>query len=265
MSVPAPLLASFPNLPIGVALIGACFGSFLNLVAWRLPREESILLPPSHCPHCGSRLRWYENVPVLGWLWLRGRCGHCGAPIAIRYPLVELLSAGLWVACLQATPAAMGPRPLAWLVVLAGWLLLSWLLPLLLIDLDYLWLPEPLCRVGLLLGLGMTAIIGFQQGEAVGRALLFHHLLAAGVGDQGDALLTVNPVVVAAALADAGIGHQIFAIHHQAAFGALAPEPIALFHVLGDPHGGGIFLAIREPVEKRHAISRRRGPAAEPI
>ena len=119
MSVPAPLLASFPNLPIGVALIGACFGSFLNLVAWRLPREESILLPPSHCPHCGSRLRWYENVPVLGWLWLRGRCGHCGAPIAIRYPLVELLSAGLWVACLQATPAAMGPRPLAWLVVLA--------------------------------------------------------------------------------------------------------------------------------------------------
>ena len=185
MSVPAPLLASFPNLPIGVALIGACFGSFLNLVAWRLPREESILLPPSHCPHCGSRLRWYENVPVLGWLWLRGRCGHCGAPIAIRYPLVELLSAGLWVACLQATPAAMGPRPLAWLVVLAGWLLLSWLLPLLLIDLDYLWLPEPLCRIGLLLGLGMTAIIGFQQGEAVGRALLFHHLLAAGVALVG--------------------------------------------------------------------------------
>ena len=84
MSVPAPLLASFPNLPIWVALIGACFGSFLNLVAWRLPREESILLPPSHCPHCGSRLRWCENVPVLGWLWLRGRCGHCGAPIAIR-------------------------------------------------------------------------------------------------------------------------------------------------------------------------------------
>ncbi|MCP9881008.1 prepilin peptidase [Cyanobium sp. Alchichica 3B3-8F6] len=172
-------------MPLLAALLGACVGSFLNVVAWRLPREESIVLPPSHCPHCGSRLRWSENVPVLGWLLLRARCGYCGAPIAIRYPLVELLCAGLWVAALLARPSAMGPQPQPWLLVAAGWLLLSWLIPLVLIDLDRLWLPEPLCRIGLVLGLAVTALIGFQQDAGVGRELLFHHLVASGVGLVG--------------------------------------------------------------------------------
>lgn len=176
-------------LPLLVAVIGACVGSFLNVVAWRLPREESIVLPPSRCPKCGSRLRWFENLPVLGWLLLRGRCGHCGAPIAARYPLMELLTAGLWVAALQAalagTPAGLGPQPNPWLLAVAGWLLLSWLLPLTLIDLDRMWLPEPLCRNGLLLGLLVSGAIGFSQGGDVGRSVLFHHLVAAGVGLLG--------------------------------------------------------------------------------
>ena len=180
-----PLLASVPALPVLAALLGACVGSFLNVVAWRLPRDESIVLPPSHCPRCGSRLHWYENLPVLGWLLLWGRCGHCGAPISSRYPLVELLTAGLWVAVVQAQPSAMGPEPQPWLLLTAGWLLLSWLMPLVLIDLDRLWLPEPLCRQGLLLGLAVTALIGFQQGSDTGRLLLFHHLVAAGVGLVG--------------------------------------------------------------------------------
>jgi leader peptidase (prepilin peptidase)/N-methyltransferase len=178
-----------PALPLLVAVMGACVGSFLNVVAWRLPREESIMLPPSHCPKCGSRLRWFENLPVLGWLLLRGRCGHCGAPIAIRYPLMELLTAGLWVAALQAAlaaaPAGLGPEPTGWQLAIGGWLLLSWLMPLTLIDLDRMWLPEPLCRHGLLLGLVVSGVIGFSQGAAIGQAVLFHHLVAAGVGLVG--------------------------------------------------------------------------------
>ncbi len=177
-----------------VAVLGACVGSFLNVVAWRLPREESLLRPPSHCPKCGSRLRWFENLPLIGWLLLRGRCGHCGVPIAIRYPLVELLCAGLWVAALQAawlgSPAGLGPAPDPWLLALAGWLLLSWLVPLTLIDLDRLWLPEPLCRHGLLLGLAISAAIGLAQGTDVASSVLFHHLLAAGVGLVGFELVS---------------------------------------------------------------------------
>ena len=172
-------------MPLVVALLGACVGSFLNLVAWRLPREESIVLPTSHCPRCGNPLRWFENVPLLSWLLLRARCAHCSAPISSRYPLVELLTAGLWVAALLAQPSAMGPNPQPWLLAAAGWLLLSWLLPLVLIDLDHLWLPEPLCRIGLLLGLAVTAVIGFQQSSDTGRELLFHHLVAAGIGLVG--------------------------------------------------------------------------------
>lgn len=176
-------------LPWLTALVGACVGSFLNVVAWRLPREESIVHPPSHCTKCGSRLRWFENLPILGWLLLRGRCGHCGTAIAVRYPLMEWLTAGLWVVALQAalagTPSGLGPAASAWLLALAGWLLLSWLLPLTLIDLDRMWLPEPLCRHGVVLGLAMTAVIGFSQGGAVGREVLLHHLLAAGVGLLG--------------------------------------------------------------------------------
>jgi leader peptidase (prepilin peptidase)/N-methyltransferase len=167
------------------ALLGACIGSFVNVVAWRLPREESLIQPGSHCTHCGSPVRWFDNVPVLAWLWLRGRCRDCSSPIARRYPLVELGSAALWVAMLMARPAGLGPDPATLLVIPAGWLLASWLLPLVLIDLDRLWLPEPLCRWGLLLGLLVCALIGFEQGPAIGREVLFHHLLAAAVGLLG--------------------------------------------------------------------------------
>ncbi len=174
-----------PPLALAAALLGACVGSFLNVVAWRLPRQESLLQPGSHCPRCGQPVRWFDNVPVLAWLWLRARCRDCHSPIALRYPLVELLCAGLWVAMLRAAPAGLGPGPATWLLIPAGWLLASWLLPLVLIDLDRLWLPEPLCRYGLVLGLGSTALIGFQQGEVIGRALLFQHLLAAAMGLLG--------------------------------------------------------------------------------
>jgi leader peptidase (prepilin peptidase) / N-methyltransferase len=167
------------------ALFGACIGSFLNVVVWRLPRQESLVFPGSHCPRCGSHLRWFENLPVLSWLLQGGRCRHCRGTIAMRYPLVELLCAGLWVANLLASPTAMGNDPQPLLLLLAGWLLLSWLIPLTLIDLDQLWLPEPLCRLGLLLGLLCTAVLGLGQSLDAGRLLLLHHLLAAAAGLLG--------------------------------------------------------------------------------
>jgi leader peptidase (prepilin peptidase)/N-methyltransferase len=173
------------DLPIVAAVLGACVGSFLNVVAWRLPRQESVALPPSHCPRCGTQLQWFENVPVVGWIGLRGHCRHCGAPISPRYPLVELLSAGLWVAVTMATPTAMGPGAAPLPLIVAGWVLVSWLLPLVLIDLDHLWLPEPLCRFGLVLGLLFTAGLGWMQGPGVARELIGQHLLAAGLGLVG--------------------------------------------------------------------------------
>jgi leader peptidase (prepilin peptidase)/N-methyltransferase len=78
-------------------VLGACVGSFLNVCVHRWPEDKSVVSPPSACPACGTRIRWYDNVPVLGWLWLRGKCRACGSRISIQYPLVELFTALLWV------------------------------------------------------------------------------------------------------------------------------------------------------------------------
>ncbi len=73
--------------------IGASLGSFLNVVIWRVPEGMSVVTPPSHCPKCNSPIRWYDNIPILSWLLLRGKCRGCRQPISVRYPLVESLSA----------------------------------------------------------------------------------------------------------------------------------------------------------------------------
>ena len=83
------------NIPLWLLLVwlfvlGTIIGSFLNVVMYRLPRGENLAWPGSRCPACGHPIRWYHNVPVLGWLWLRGRCHDCGVKISPRYPLVEL-------------------------------------------------------------------------------------------------------------------------------------------------------------------------------
>ncbi len=72
-------------------------GSFLNVVVWRLPRNESLVSPPSHCPKCNTRLTWYDNIPVFGWIALRGRCRYCKDSISVRYPIVEAITGGLFV------------------------------------------------------------------------------------------------------------------------------------------------------------------------
>jgi leader peptidase (prepilin peptidase) / N-methyltransferase len=83
-------------LVVPAAVLGLLVGSFLNVVVWRVPRGESVVSPPSACPGCGHTIRPRDNVPVLSWLLLRGRCRDCGARISVRYPLVELTTAALF-------------------------------------------------------------------------------------------------------------------------------------------------------------------------
>lgn len=77
--------------------LGACVGSFLNVVIWRLPRGESLVYPPSKCPKCGKKLAWYDNLPIVGWIKLGGKCRYCAQPISKRYPIIELITALLFV------------------------------------------------------------------------------------------------------------------------------------------------------------------------
>ena len=161
------------------ALMGLCIGSFLNVVAWRLPRGESVVWPGSHCPRCNHDLPWFHNIPLLSWLALRGRCGFCAAPISGRYPAVELLNAGLWVLLTLPGAGRLGPVPEALNLFLGGGLI-SLLLALALIDARTLRLPEPLCRWGVITGLSASAICGLAlQGSP---ELLLWHTSAAAVG-----------------------------------------------------------------------------------
>lgn len=145
--------------------LGASVGSFLNVVIYRLPAGLSLLHPPSRCSNCGKRLKFYDNVPVWGWLKLKGRCRYCNCPIALRYPLVEAATGILFVLTFWAFSLS--------LPMLGAWVFLSWLMALALIDLDTLTLPNSLTQSGLIAGLVFQAISGWTDSETV-----------AGVADQ---------------------------------------------------------------------------------
>jgi leader peptidase (prepilin peptidase) / N-methyltransferase len=81
-----------------LTVLGAAIGSFLNVIGYRLPRGMSKLTPGSHCPSCAGPIRWRHNVPLFGWLLLRGRCHDCDSPISLRYPVVEAATGGLYLA-----------------------------------------------------------------------------------------------------------------------------------------------------------------------
>jgi leader peptidase (prepilin peptidase)/N-methyltransferase len=126
-------------------LVGAVVGSFLNVVIYRVPLGESIVTPRSRCPSCRELIRWYHNVPMFSWLWLRGRCARCAAPISARYPAVELLNALLWLGvALRFGPSTVG---VLLLVFVSG------MLALFFTDWDHQLLPDlitlPLALVGL--------------------------------------------------------------------------------------------------------------------
>ncbi|MEL7329112.1 MAG: prepilin peptidase [Cyanobacteria bacterium J06559_1] len=146
-----------------VFILGAAVGSFLNVVIYRLPAGLSLLYPPSRCPKCEKKLRPYDNVPVLGWLWLRGRCRNCKLPIAARYPMVEFVTGCLFVSVF----AMFG---MSWQTP-GFWLFVCWLLCLALIDLDTMTLPNSLTASGLILGWGFQAWMSYLAAPTLGSVM----------------------------------------------------------------------------------------------
>src|SRR5215212_6819683 len=131
-------------------VFGLLLGSFLNVVAYRLPRGESLAFPGSHCPSCETPIRPWDNVPVLSWLWLKGRCRACRGSISARYPVVEATTAALLVAVVLAKGADRD----AWL----GLAFVLLLVPVTLIDLDHRIIPNKLMLVGTVVSLAILAL-----------------------------------------------------------------------------------------------------------
>ena len=150
-----------------VFTFGACIGSFLNVVIYRIPAGISLVSPPSRCPKCFHRLGKTENVPVLGWLWLRGRCRWCKTPISSRYPTVEAITGIIFLIVFWRFGYSIE--------TVGYWALLSWLLSLSAIDLDTMTLPPALTKSGLVLGLIFQLILGWHLDGAKGavQGLIF--------------------------------------------------------------------------------------------
>ncbi|MEO6222940.1 MAG: prepilin peptidase, partial [Vicinamibacterales bacterium] len=160
-----------------IGVLGLMVGSFLNVCIGRLPAGMSIVTPPSRCPKCDTPLAWRDNVPVLSWIWLGGKCRTCKTPISPRYPIVELSTAAVFV--VQAV--AMDAPPLldtATLVALASRLIFSALLvALLATDLETFRLPNPLTYFGVVAGiafslLGPPGIVSSLLGAVLGAGIL---------------------------------------------------------------------------------------------
>ena len=136
---------------IFAALMGAVLGSFLNVVIYRLPRHESLLTPGSHCPSCNSAVKPYDNVPVLAWIWLRGRCRACRAAISARYPLVEGATAALCAGVVLSRSSAGG--------IALGVLTVLVLVPLALIDLDSHLIPNRITGPAAVLAIVLGSVL----------------------------------------------------------------------------------------------------------
>lgn len=171
--------SSLVVLVVFAAAGGLLVGSFLNVVAWRLPRGESLVAPGSHCPGCDAPVRPYDNVPVLSWLLLRGRCRDCRVPISARYPLVEATSAALAVAVVLARH---GAHDLA-----LGLTLIALLVPIALIDLDHRIIPNRLTALGAVaaLAIGAATDPGGVPEQLIAGAAAAGFLLAAALARPG--------------------------------------------------------------------------------
>ncbi|WP_210479829.1 A24 family peptidase [Naasia sp. SYSU D00948] len=170
---------------------GSLLGSFLNVVIYRVPRGLSVVSPPSACPGCAMRIRPHDNVPVLSWLLLRGRCRSCRMPIPIRYPLVELGTAAAFaVVAVRFVPALpAGPGALPGLLTLLAFLYLAAItVALALIDLDVRRLPNALVLPAYVVGAALfvpAAVLGGDLG---------------GLARAGAGMLLVGAVYLALAL-----------------------------------------------------------------
>jgi leader peptidase (prepilin peptidase) / N-methyltransferase len=222
-------------------LFGAIFGSFLNVVAYRLPRHESLVSPASHCPICATPVKPYDNIPILSWLLLRGHCRGCGESISPRYPLVEALTAALCVGAVLSHGSAVG--------ITLSIVLILLIVPAAMIDLEHRIIPNRITAFGAVLALGIGLALDpsgeptrLIAGAGAGGFLLLAALAYPGGMGMGDVKLAgmmglflgvaVAPAILIALIAGVLLG--LFVIARKGAHeGRKTAVPFGPFLALG--------------------------------
>lgn len=171
-----------------VFCFGACMGSFLNVCIWRIPREESVISPGSHCPHCNTAIAWYDNIPIISYLALKARCRQCGAPISSRYVIVESLIAVLFVLVwlklgIPSAPPPWGLTPVFTLAIIpVYWLVVFGLALGTFVDLEHMIIPDRVSLGGIVLGITFSALVPSLHRETDGYGGFLTAFLGAAVG-----------------------------------------------------------------------------------
>jgi leader peptidase (prepilin peptidase)/N-methyltransferase len=222
-------------------VLGAIFGSFLNVVVHRLPRHESLVRPRSHCPRCGTEVKPYDNVPILSWLALRGHCRGCGVAISARYPLIEALTAALCAGAVLAHHSADGIALSVTLILLV--------VPAAFIDLEHRIIPNRITALGAVLALAIGIALDpsgeperLIAGAAAGGFLLIAALAYPGGMGMGDVKLAgvmglflgsaVAPALLIALVAGVAVGAVVIA-RKGAQAGRKTAVPFGPFLALG--------------------------------
>lgn len=216
-------------------VIGACIGSFLNVVIARLPAGKSVVRPGSRCA-CGQPLPWHDNIPILSWLVLRGRARCCGQPISVRYPVVEALTAVSFLACWLLFPPA---------VALCGWIFLGLLIAAAFIDLEHMIIPDAL-SIGLgAAGIVLSFLVPALHGQH-GGVFILDSLRSGGAALLG-LLVGSGLVLWIAMLADAVLQKESMGlgdVKFVGGIGAFCGWHGAVFAIFGGALVGTVWLAL---------------------
>ena len=156
------LIGETIRLPVGF-IIGVCFGSFFNVVIYRLPLNLSIVKPRSFCPKCKSKISWRENIPLLSWLIQKGQCLNCGKKISFKYPLIEFLTGLSFIALSFSSPEIHQSINNKIFLNISSWIFFSIVFLISLIDIRHFWIPQKLINFGFLFGTFNFLLVKFDK------------------------------------------------------------------------------------------------------
>lgn len=245
------LSAAFPwFFPAVAFIVGACIGSFLNVVIYRLPVEKSLIRPGSHCA-CGTAIAWYDNLPIVSWFVLRGHARCCGRAYSFRYPFVELLTAAVFLACWLLFPPAKA---------LCGMLFMSVLISALFIDLDHFIIPDVFTIGAGVFGVLLSFFVPALHEQSSGFFLV--DSLRSGIVSLQGLLIGSAVVLWIAVLAEAILKKEAMGfgdVKFVGAIGAFCGWQGAVFSIFGGAVIGTVWFAVAVIWQK---ISGRPAPVA---
>ena len=180
--------ADYAYISFLVFCFGACMGSFLNVCIYRIPLEQSVIKPRSHCPHCKKEIAWYDNLPLFSYFILKAKCRHCGESISSRYVIVEAMTAALFLLVWLKLPILMMPPPFALTPVFAPaiipvfWLVVFGLALGTFVDLEHMIIPDRVSLGGIVLGLIFSSLVPALHAQPDGYGGFLSAFLGAAVG-----------------------------------------------------------------------------------